>query len=55
MTRQLRQRHRRVVLALALIVPGLFIAALTARRTVPVNPAPQFDSTGGTRTNQIAH
>jgi hypothetical protein len=39
MTRQLRQRHRRVMLALALLVPLIFLAGLLARRAVPVMPA----------------
>jgi hypothetical protein len=53
MIRPLRQRHRRVMIALALIVPGLFVAALAARRMVPFNPAPQLEPTGGVRTNLI--
>jgi hypothetical protein len=52
--RALRQRHGRVAIALALILPGLFVAALAARRVVPLNLAPQLDSSDGTRTNQIA-
>jgi hypothetical protein len=51
--RPLRQRHRRIVIALALIVPGLFVAALAARRVVPFTPEPQFEPTGGVRTNLI--
>ncbi len=53
MIRPLRQRHRRIVIALALIVPGLFAAALAARRIVPFNPEPQFEPIGGARANFI--
>ena len=40
MTRELRQRHRRAVLFLAVALPVVFVAALLARRAVPVNGAP---------------
>jgi hypothetical protein len=36
MTRAHRQRHRRVWLALALLVPLVFVAGLLARRRMPV-------------------
>jgi hypothetical protein len=36
MTRAHRQRHRRLWLALALLLPIVFIAGLLARRPVPV-------------------
>ncbi len=36
MTRELRQRHRRVTLTLAVIVTIAFVAGLFARRHVPV-------------------
>ena len=55
MIRPLRRRHRRIVIALALIVPGLFVAALAARRIVPFNPAPRFEPTDGVRTNLSSH
>jgi hypothetical protein len=41
------------VIALALLVPGLFVAALAARRMVSFNPEPQLDPAGGARTNLI--
>ena len=53
MIRPLRQRHRRIVITLALIVPGLFVAALAARRVVPFNPEPQVEPPGVVRTNLI--
>jgi hypothetical protein len=39
MTRSLRTLHRRVLLILALAVPLVFLAALLARREIPVMPA----------------
>ena len=36
MTRQLRQHHRRIVLALAVLLPLVFVIGLFARRPVPV-------------------
>jgi hypothetical protein len=53
MIRPLRQRHRRVVVILALLVPGLFVAALAARRMVPFNPAPLLESPAARQTNLI--
>lgn len=53
MIRPLRQRHRRVVITLAIILPGLFAAALAARRTVPFNPVPKLETLGGAETNLI--
>jgi hypothetical protein len=53
MIRPLRQRHCRVVIALALFVPVLFVAALAARRMVPFNPELRFEPSAGTRTNLI--
>jgi hypothetical protein len=38
MTRRLRQRHHRMFLALAILVPVIFILGLLARRPVPVMP-----------------
>lgn len=37
MTRQLRSRHLRIWLALAVLLPAVFAAALTFRRPEPVN------------------
>ena len=39
MTRPLRSLHWRVMLVLALLLPLVFLAALLARREVPVMPA----------------
>jgi hypothetical protein len=39
MTRQLRQRHRRIMFALAILVPLVFITGMLARRAIPVMPA----------------
>jgi len=39
MTRAHRQRHRRLWLALALLLPALFVAGQLARRPVPIQPA----------------
>lgn len=36
MTRQLRQRHRRIWVVLAFLLPIIFITGLRARRSVPV-------------------
>lgn len=38
MTRSLRQRHRRVMLVLAVLLPLLFLVGLRARRPLPVMP-----------------
>lgn len=40
MTRELRQRHRRAVLFLAVVLPATFAAALLARRAVPASGGP---------------
>jgi hypothetical protein len=40
LTRSLRARHRAAILALGLLVPGLFAAALVARRPPPDPTAP---------------
>jgi len=40
MTRALRKRHRIIAVALALVVPALFIAAMAARRSVPTQKFP---------------
>ena len=37
MIRPLRQRHRRIVTTLAVVLPLAFIAAILARRPVPVS------------------
>ena len=39
MTRAHRQYHRRITLALAVLVPIVFIVGVLARRSVPVMPA----------------
>jgi hypothetical protein len=39
MTRPLRRAHLRIWLVLAIVLPALFILALSARRgTTPINP-----------------
>jgi hypothetical protein len=53
MIRPLRQRHRRIVIALGLFVPGLFIVAVAVRREVPFNPEPRLESSADARTNLI--
>lgn len=39
MITRLRRRHRRIILAIALIVPALLVAALLARHPTPITPA----------------
>jgi hypothetical protein len=40
MIRQLRERHFRMAILLAVLVPLLLIAALAARRRFPTQPLP---------------
>ena len=40
MIRPLRQRHRRIMLLLAVLIPSAFAAAILARRAAPLSGAP---------------
>lgn len=52
MIRSLRQRHRRVVTALAVALPLVFIAAILARRPVPLSGTPISKSASLVVTNR---
>jgi hypothetical protein len=54
MIHPLRQRHRRIVTVLAVALPLVFMAAILARRPVPVSGAPISDPARSPITNHAS-
>jgi hypothetical protein len=55
MTRTLRRRHRIVTSTLACVLPLVFLAAMAARRVVPVNRDVPLQAFSSVETNLAKH